>query len=87
MLQGDGQWSWQWLAYKVSGGPGTYFSLYSQFSTSAVTAYGPVLYVVPSGTISDDEALEFASTMTSVDSACPVGSICNMPGHPLVNIH
>jgi hypothetical protein len=30
--------------------------------------------------------LEFASTMTSVDSACPVGSICNMPGHPLVTI-
>jgi len=87
MLQGDGQWSWQWLAYKVSGGPATYFSLYCQFSTSAVTAYGPVLYIVPSGTISDDDALEFASTMASVDSACPVGSICNMPGHPLVIIH
>ena len=87
MLQGDGQWSWQWLAYKVSGGPGTYFSLYCQFSTSAVTTYGPVLYIVPSGTISDDEALEFASTMASVDSACPVGSICNMPGHPLVIVH
>jgi len=87
MIQGDGQWSWQWLAYKVSGGPATYFSLYCQFSASAVTAYGPVLYIVPSGTISDDDALEFASTMASVDSACPVGSICNMPGHPLVIIH
>jgi hypothetical protein len=86
MLQGDGQWSWQWLAYKVSGGPATHFSLYCQFSTSPVTAYGPVLYIIPSGTISDDEALEFASTMASVDSACPVGSICNMPGHPLVTI-
>jgi len=86
MLQGDGQWSWQWLAYKVSGGPATYFSLYCQFSTSPVTAYGPVLYIIPSGTISDDDALEFASTMASVDSACPVGSICNMPGHPLVTI-
>jgi len=87
MIQGDGQWSWQWLAYKVSGGPATYLSLYCQFSASAVTAYGPVLYIVPSGTISDDDALEFASTMASVDSACPVGSICNMPGHPLVIIH
>jgi hypothetical protein len=86
MLQGDGQWSWQWLAYKVSGGPATYFSLYCQFSNSPVTAYGPVLYIIPSGTISDDDALEFASTMASVDSACPVGSICNMPGHPLVTI-
>lgn len=86
MLQGDGQWSWQWLAYKVSGGPATYMSFYCQFSISPVTAYGPVLYVIPSGTISDDDALEFASTMASVDSACPVGSICNMPGHPLVTI-
>jgi len=86
MLQGDGQWSWQWLAYKVSGGPATYFSLYCEFSTFPVTAYGPVLYIIPSGTISDDDALEFASTMASVDSACPVGSICNMPGHPLVTV-
>jgi len=86
MLQGDGQWSWQWLAFKVSGGPATFFSLSCQFSSSPVTAYGPVLYIIPGGSISDDEVLEFASTMASVDSACPVGSICNMPGHPLANI-
>jgi hypothetical protein len=85
MMKGDGQWSWQWMAYKISGGPATHFGMRAQFGVgSPITVYGPVVYLVPAGTISDNEVLEFASTMASVDSGCPVGSICNMPGHPLV---
>ena len=87
MIKGDGQWSWQWLAYKISGGPATHFGMGAQFGVDCpITVYGPVLYIIPRGTLSDNEVLEFASTMASVDSACPVGSICNMPGHPLVTI-
>jgi hypothetical protein len=85
MMKGDGQWSWQWMAYKISGGQATHFGMRAQFGVgSPITVYGPVLYIIPAGTVSDNEALEFASTMASVDSSCPVGSICNAPGHPLV---
>jgi hypothetical protein len=86
-MKGDGQWQWQWKAEKISGGTPVPVGYRAQFSSSSpITVYGPVLYIIPSGTLSDNEVLEFASTMTSVDSACPVGSICNMPGHPLVTI-
>jgi hypothetical protein len=86
-MRGDGQWGWQWLALKVSGGTSAPLGYFVQFySTNPITTYGPVLYVIPAGTLSDNEVLEFAGTMASVDSACPVGSICNMPGHPVVMI-
>jgi len=86
-MKGDGQWQWEWKAEKISGGTAVPVGYCAQFSSSSpITVYGPVLYIIPSGTLSDNEVLEFASTMTSVDSACPVGSICNMPGHPLVTI-
>jgi hypothetical protein len=86
-MKGDGQWQWEWKAEKISGGTAAPVGYYAQFSSSSpITVYGPVLYIIPSGTLSDNEVLEFVSTMTSVDSACPVGSICNMPGHPLVTI-
>ena len=86
-MKGDGQWQWQWKAEKISGGPAVPLGYRAQFSAAhPITVYGPVLYIIPSGMLSDNEVLEFASTMTSVDSACPVGSICNMPGHPLVTI-
>ena len=38
----------------------------------------------PARTLSDNEVLEFASTMNSVDPNCKVGQICNVAGHPLV---
>ncbi len=86
-LKGDGQWQWQWQAEKISGGTPAPVGYRAELnSSSPITVYGPVLYIIPSGTISDNEVLEFASTMASVDSACPVGSICNMPGHPLVTV-
>jgi hypothetical protein len=84
-LYGDGQWEWEWFAYKVASGSATHLGIQAAFSsTNSVTAYGPVLYIIPKGALSDNEVVEFASSMNSVDSSCEVGQICNLAGHPVV---
>ena len=52
------------------------------------TFYGPVYYFIPSiangaSGLTDDEVIEFATTMASQDAACPVAAVCNMSGHPI----
>ena len=85
MILGDGQWSFVWTAYKVASGSATNIGAGMLFSSAGpLAAYGPMLYIIPAGTISDNEVLEFASSMNSVDSSCQAGQICNVAGHPLV---
>jgi len=84
-VQGDGEWQWQWVAGKLASGQSTSVSLAVSFSKGhSVTIYGPVLYLVPLGAISDNEALEFINSAATVDSNCSVGSICGIAGHPFV---
>ncbi len=78
----DGQWQYVWQAGKVSSGGNACLSI-EVVSGTPVTVYGPTEYYVTNGTFSDNEALEFASNQQSVDFSCPVGSICNVTGHPL----
>src|SRR5450432_964923 len=85
-IQGDGEWQWQWMALKVSGGEKTTISLAGFYdSTHSLTAFGPVLQILPSGAASDNEVLEYANALASFDSSCPVGSICPMAGHGVVS--
>jgi hypothetical protein len=86
MLVGDGQWQYLWIAQKVGAtAPSTDVCVDANFSNKLTpTLYGPTLYYIPAWTISDNEVLEFASTMNSVDPSCQVGQICNIAGHPLV---
>jgi hypothetical protein len=82
---GDGQWQYQWQAYKVEGGTATMVGTNVVFSDKLKpTLYGPSLYIIPAGKLSDNEVLEFASTMNSIDSRCQVGQICNVGGHQVV---
>lgn len=83
--KGDGQWQYQWQAFKVASGSATQIGTNVLFSKALTpTLYGPTLYIIPSGTLSDNEVLEFASSMNSLDSNCRVGQICNLAGHPVV---
>ena len=85
MIVGDGQWQYLWVAEKVASGSATTICDLVHFTNTVTpTLYGPTLYVIPAGTLSDNEVLNFANTMNSIDSACPVGSICNVAGHPIV---
>ena len=77
-------WQFRWFANKVSSGSATQIALQAQYSnTTTPTLYGQVLYIIPAGTLSDNEAVEFASTMNSVDFNCAAGSVCNVAGHRL----
>jgi hypothetical protein len=86
LQKGDGQWQYLWKAYKVaSSGSATTLCAGGVYNNSITpTLYGPTLYIIPAGTISDNEVLEFASSMNSVDPGCRVGQICNVAGHPVV---
>ncbi len=83
---GDGQWQYVWFANKFVGGTGnTYVCMTGQFNSGAgPTLYGPTMYYISARTLSDNEVLEFASSMNSVDPRCQVGQICNVSGHPVV---
>jgi hypothetical protein len=84
-ITGDGNWEFIWTAFKVASGSATNIGATGRFSSNVTpTLYGPVLYIIPSGTLSDNEVLELASTMNSLDTACAVGSVCNVAGHPVV---
>ena len=85
MIVGDGQWQYLWVAEKVASGSSTNVCVSANFTnTLTPTLYGPTLYVIPAESQSDNEVLEFASTMNSVDPDCKTGQICNVGGHPLV---
>jgi hypothetical protein len=85
LVSDAGEWTFWWNAFKVSGGSATYLAANGSFNDAITPSlYGPVLYIIPSGTLSDNEVLEFASSMNSVDSSCGVGQICNVAGHPVV---
>jgi hypothetical protein len=85
MIVGDGNWQYLWVAEKVASGSATYVCADVIFNNKVTpTLYGPTLYIIPSSTLSDNEVLEFASSMNSVDSSCQVGQICNVAGHPFV---
>ena len=69
MIVGDGQWQYLWIAEKVASGSATTVCDLVYFTNTVTpTLYGPTLYVIPAGTLSDNEVLEFANTMNSVDS-------------------
>jgi hypothetical protein len=81
----EDRWSFRWKAWKISNTPGLQnVQTNIQYGNGAIpTLYGPVLYVVPKGTLSDNEIVDFATSMATTDIACPVGTICNVAGHPV----
>ena len=66
-----------WVAEKVASGLSTNVCVSADFTnTLTPTLYGPTLYLIPAGAQSDNEVLEnFASTMSSVDLDCKIGTI------------
>ena len=83
-FKGDGQWQFLWMAQKMSTvTSGNICALVHFNSAIQPTLYGPVFYIIPAGTLSDNEVVNFANTMNSVDTSCGVGAICNVAGHPL----
>jgi hypothetical protein len=84
--QGDGRWEWIPFAVKVGTGAttsGLELQLYGT-STNPIDYYAPTVMYVPTGTISDSEAVELMQTLRPYSNACPVGSVCGLTGENLV---
>jgi hypothetical protein len=82
--QYEDRWSFRWKAQKMSTATSTCIQVVIKYSNvTTPTLYGPVMYVIPNGTLSDNEVVDFASSMATTDIACPIGSICNPAGHPV----
>jgi hypothetical protein len=81
----EDRWSFRWKAWKISNTPGAQnLQTNIQYGNGrAPIVYGPVFYVIPNGTLSDNEVIDYATSMATTDIACPVGSICNPAGHPV----
>ena len=83
---GDGEWEWYFAVKKLTAvrtNPAVVGLAMTFTTASSVTAYGPVLFHIPSGTVTDNEAYELAYNLASYAPACPVGSICGLPGQKL----
>jgi len=83
---GDGQWEWVSGLCKIQEtATGRYYVNLVGYAdpTHTVAFYGPTLLHIPSGTISDNEAWELATTLQSYSHDCAVGTICGMDGQIL----
>ena len=76
-------WEFLWFASKVSTTNGVACLSVSMTNATTPIFYGPVLYFIPHSLMTDDEISAFAITMGSQDTNCPVGSVCNITGHPV----
>jgi hypothetical protein len=56
-------------------------------STLTVQAYAPILFHIPNGNVSNDEAYEIANNLVSYDTNCAVGNICGLRGQLFTQDH
>ena len=81
----DGQWIFvSGLCKTNTSGSGGEVALSGTVdATHTTNFYGPMLFHIAAGTISDNEAYEIALNLASYGSACSVGTICGLPGQVL----
>ncbi|MGO8791401.1 MAG: hypothetical protein ACLQVL_28985 [Terriglobia bacterium] len=81
----NGEWDWAWGAFKVSSAsaPTGEFVFSSNVGTNGTGIYAPVLIRIPSGTLSDNEAIEYAETLQAFRHDATPGQISLLPGEQL----
>jgi hypothetical protein len=79
---GDGEWEWNWQAYKITGLSGSpYVFNQGLFSTSNPQIfYSPVLFRIPAGTLSDGEVAQYVINVRGYSNACTVAQLCSATG-------
>jgi hypothetical protein len=81
-IQGDGEWRWYYTAQKVSATDGAGVNLYMLLSADATHTtdyYAPIVLQIPAGTISDNEALEYAINLASFSGTAAAGDVSMLP--------
>jgi hypothetical protein len=83
---GDGEWNWVWFVQKVSTigtNPCEVRFMLAFNSTYGLQMYAPVLMHIATGTISDNEAYDFAANMKSYPDTASVGDVAMLRGQRL----
>lgn len=76
-------WSWQWFIYKVASvtGPAPFIEMGSTvLPGSYIDAYAPILLHIPSGAVSDAEAYQIATNLTSYPDGLSSGTVATLRG-------
>jgi hypothetical protein len=85
-IKGDGEWEWIANAAKVTAGAGSREVLMELrfYSTNPHRFYAPILLHIPTGTISDTEALELVQHLASWPDGAPVGHVSTIRDQKLI---
>jgi hypothetical protein len=81
--QNNGEWMWCWGAAKLAtvtgtGGPVTVAG--GVTSSQGVNLYGPTVLQIPAGTLTDNEAIEYAINLQSYRADAVPGQVSLLPG-------
>jgi hypothetical protein len=79
----NGEWDWNWTAFKISYASASKEELVygaNLNSGRGVGVYAPIIVRIPSGTVADNEAIEFAQTMQTYRSDATPGQVSLLPG-------
>jgi hypothetical protein len=85
-IKGDGEWEWISHAAKITSGSGVgelVLALKCQ-PTQPTEYYAPILLHIPTGTISDSDALELAQNLHPWPDGAPVGHVSTLRGQKLI---
>ena len=84
MIVGDGNWQYLWVAKRWRPARLLMYVLTLVLLTKLHLRSTVRRSMSSLLARSENEVLDFASSMNSVDPSCQVGEICNVAGHPLV---
>jgi hypothetical protein len=81
---GQNEWTWQYFIFKIVGGVSTspaQVAFLANFDLNFPTeAYAPVMMHIPAGDISDNEAYEIATNLSTFADGLPAGTVATLRG-------
>jgi hypothetical protein len=84
LSSGQNEWTWQYFIYKIVSGATAnpaQVSFLAQFDLNApIEAYAPVMMQIPAGTVSDNEAYEIATNLSTYADGLPAGTVATLRG-------
>jgi hypothetical protein len=76
------QWSWQWFISKVTSASNPAYVTFGAVvgPGNPIEAYAPILLHIPTGAVSDMEAYNIATNLTSYPDGLPSGTVATLSG-------
>lgn len=81
-IEGDGEWRWYYTAQQIGaadGNSGNLLLVFNADATHTLDYYAPVVIRIPNGTVSANEALEYAINLASYSGTSAAGDVSMLP--------